>query len=71
MAENANIGAMSIEDFAERYSIGRSLAYEQIRTGKLRAVKVGPRRTIVLTEDALRWQRSLEAREAAAPKDAA
>jgi excisionase family DNA binding protein len=50
--------AMSLPEFCERYNVGRTLAYEEINAGRLRARKVG-KRTIISHDDAEDWLRSL------------
>lgn len=47
-------GAMSVSDFANWASIGRTTAWKEIRDGHLRAVKVCAR-TIIRFEDAEVW----------------
>jgi hypothetical protein len=44
----------SVEEFCENYGICRSLAYVEIREGRLKARKAG-RRTIIGDEDAKDW----------------
>ena len=51
-------GALSIDGFCRLYGLGRTFAYEQIKQGKLRAVKCG-NRTLILRGDAEAWARSL------------
>jgi excisionase family DNA binding protein len=46
--------AMSIDQFCQRYEIGRTTAYAEIRHGRLRARKCG-KRTIIADEDADDW----------------
>jgi excisionase family DNA binding protein len=53
-----NPSAFSINDFCVRYGIGRTTIYEEIRTGRLEAVKVG-RRTLITEQAAQDWLRSL------------
>jgi excisionase family DNA binding protein len=53
-----NFSAQSIEDFCSRYGIGRTTVYEEIRSGRLKAVKVG-RRTLVPEEAGQNWLRAL------------
>lgn len=43
-----------IEEFCQAYGICRSLAYVEIRRGRLKARKVG-RRTLIAAEDAEAW----------------
>src|SRR5262249_54843585 len=45
-----NNRALTIKEFCDRYGICRETAYQQIRAGKLRAVKLG-RRTVLLAPD--------------------
>jgi excisionase family DNA binding protein len=53
-----SVRAFKIEEFCRRYPIGRTKAYEEISSGRLRAHKVG-RRTIITAEDAEDWLRHL------------
>jgi excisionase family DNA binding protein len=46
--------AFTLSDFCTRYGIGRTKAYDEIASGRLRAVKVG-RRTLVTESDAETW----------------
>ena len=46
--------AYSIEGFCEAYGVGRTKAYEEIATGRLKARKAG-RRTIIPAAEAERW----------------
>jgi excisionase family DNA binding protein len=50
--------ALTINEFCDRYGICRETAYQQIRIGKLRAVKLG-RRTVLLAPDVDAWAASL------------
>ena len=50
--------AMSLARFCERYDIGRTTAYEQIKLKRLKARKCG-RRTIIGEDDAEEWLNSL------------
>lgn len=50
--------AFPINVFCNRYGIGRSKAYDEIKSGRLTGVKIG-RRTLIREEDAERWLRSL------------
>ncbi|MCC2654629.1 MAG: helix-turn-helix protein [Microvirga sp.] len=50
--------ALQIEEVAKRASIGRTKVFEEIRSGRLPARKLG-RRTIVLTSDFDNWLNSL------------
>jgi excisionase family DNA binding protein len=46
--------------FCERYNIGRTKMFEEIRTRRLKAVKVG-RNTLIPSDAAEEWARSLPA----------
>jgi hypothetical protein len=50
--------AMSLAQFCERYGLGRTKAYEELKTGRLRGRKCG-KRTIIADDDAERWLSSL------------
>jgi len=43
-------GALTLKDFCEGYRICREKAYQEIRAGRLRAVKLG-RRTLIMRAD--------------------
>ena len=51
-------GALSLTAFCRTYNIGLTFTYEQIKRGKLRAVKAGTK-TLILRADAERWSRAL------------
>lgn len=50
--------AMSVAQFCQDYDIGRTKAYEEIRSGRLRARKNG-KRTIIIEDDAEDWLQHL------------
>ena len=50
--------AMSIEQFCQRYEIGRTTAYAEIREGRLRARKCG-KRTLIGDDDGDNWLQHL------------
>jgi hypothetical protein len=50
--------AMSLNQFCERYNIGRTKVYEQIKQRRLKARKCGAR-TIIAEDDAEEWFNSL------------
>jgi excisionase family DNA binding protein len=52
--------AFSIREFCARYAIGRTKAYAEISSRRLRAVKVG-RRTLITEADAQTWLATLPA----------
>ncbi len=58
MSPAAQLLAYGVDDFAKAASVGRDKLYEAIRSGGLRARKVGAR-TIILREDGEAWLRSL------------
>jgi len=45
---------MSISEFCQRYGPGRTTTYEEIKSGRLRARKIG-KRTIIAEDDAEDW----------------
>jgi excisionase family DNA binding protein len=51
-------GALTLKDFCEGYRICREKAYQEIRAGRLRAVKLG-RRTLIMRADVEAWAASL------------
>ena len=50
--------AMSLSQFCERYGPGRTKAYEELKSGRLRARKIG-KRIIIAEDDAEDWLRRL------------
>lgn len=52
--------AMSIGEFCESYSLGRTRAYEELKSGRLRGRKIG-KRTIITEDDAEEWLAHLPA----------
>jgi excisionase family DNA binding protein len=56
----ADDGAFTINDFCEWASIGRTLAYELINRGAIRAIKLGGK-TLIPKADAKAWLASLPA----------
>jgi excisionase family DNA binding protein len=59
--------AITITEFAARYSIGRSKIYEEAAAGRIKLRKVG-KKTLITVEDAEKWLANLPAVE---PKHAA
>ena len=53
-----DIQAFTIMAFCRVYGIGRTKAYEEISTGRLRTKKVG-RRTLILKSDVEAWVAAL------------
>jgi excisionase family DNA binding protein len=50
--------AMSIAEFSDRYGPSRTKIYQEIKAGRLRALKCG-KRTLVTEDDAEKWLRAL------------
>lgn len=50
--------AFSVRQISEIYSIGRTKIYEELKSGRLRARKIG-KHTVILEEDAEDWLRRL------------
>jgi hypothetical protein len=61
--DHAVRGLSSVEKFADRNDIARTRAFEEIKHGRLRAVKVG-RLTRITPEDEAAWRAALPARPA-------
>ena len=55
--------AYSVDVFCERFGVGRTTAYREIKTGRLHVVKVG-KRTLITADAAELWLRSLPAAQA-------
>lgn len=55
---------MSVAQFCECYGVGRTKAYEELKSGRLRGRKIG-RRTVIAEDDAEGWLRHLPAMEVA------
>lgn len=55
-------GAVSVKEFCQWASIGRTAAYEEIARGRLRARKAG-KRTLIPMSEAQRWLDSLPTHE--------
>jgi excisionase family DNA binding protein len=53
-----NREAFAVREFCARYGICRDTFYEEVRRGRLRALKLG-KKTIVLKVDAESWAKSL------------
>jgi excisionase family DNA binding protein len=58
LARRARQRALSIAEFSERYGVGRTTTYEEIKSGRLRARKIG-KRTLIIVDDAEQWLRHL------------
>lgn len=53
------LDAMSVETFARRNGIGRVKAYDEIKCGRLKTMKVG-RRTLITQEAAAEWRQNCQ-----------
>ena len=51
---------LTIADFQERFSIGRTRTYQLLRQGRIEACKMGGR-TLIKAASALAWAKSLPA----------
>lgn len=58
MTPDHSYRAMRISDFCDRYGIGRTKTYGEIKSGRLRAFKSG-RSTLIKCDDADAWLVSL------------
>jgi excisionase family DNA binding protein len=59
--------ALSLKEFTVQYAISLPTVYNMIRTGRLRAVKLG-RRTVLLPSDVQAWEATLPAFHESAPQ---
>jgi excisionase family DNA binding protein len=57
-ARRAGQRALSIEQFCDHYGVGRTTTYEEIKSGRLPARKIG-KRTLISVDDAEEWLRCL------------
>ena len=55
-------GAITVNGFCNRYNIGRTTFYAEVKAGRIRPVKVG-RKTLIPEPEAARWLASLPAAE--------
>ena len=67
--ESNSKAAQSIPAFCEDNGIGRTLTYDEIRSGRLRSMKVGKRR-LITAEAAAEWRRVMEQQTAEEGADA-
>jgi excisionase family DNA binding protein len=61
--------ALTVDEFCHQYRIGRTTFYLQVRLGHLRVRKIG-KRSLIATEDAEAWFRTLDVAEPASPASA-
>jgi len=59
-AEDPALGAMTVKEWCRKYRLGTAKFYEEVKAGRLRAVKCGVR-TLVLNRDSIAWERTLSA----------
>ena len=52
--------ALAVREFCARYGICRQTFYDEVKRGRIRAVKLG-KKTIILRADAEAWAKSLPA----------
>jgi excisionase family DNA binding protein len=57
--------AFAVREFCARYGICRQTFYDEIRRGRIKAVKLG-KKTMILRADAEAWAKSLPALDLAA-----
>lgn len=57
-SSHSSANAYTINAFCAAYGIGRTLTYEEIASGRLKARKVG-NRTLILVDDAKEWAQAL------------
>jgi excisionase family DNA binding protein len=58
----AFLGAITVDGFCDRYNIGRTTFYSEVKAGRIRPVKVG-RKTLVPEMEGERWLGSLPTAE--------
>jgi excisionase family DNA binding protein len=56
--DDAELGAMTVKEFCAKYRIGTTKFYEEVKAGRLRAVKCGTR-TLILNRDGRAWEHTL------------
>ncbi|MCK1542043.1 helix-turn-helix domain-containing protein [Bradyrhizobium sp. 179] len=62
--KQAQARALTVDEFCREYRIGRTTFYQQVRLGHLRVRKIG-KRSLIATEDAEAWFRTLDVAEPA------
>ena len=58
-AADADLGALTIKEFAELFRTSRGTVYNEVKAGKLSIAKVGAR-AIITRGEARRYQRALD-----------
>ena len=58
--------AFAVREFCARYGICRQTLYDEIRRGRIKAVKLG-KKTMILRSDAEAWAKSLPPLDLAVP----
>ena len=51
--------AFTINEFCHRNNVGRTTAYAEIKAGRLRARRVGKKKTIITDDDEAAWREAL------------
>jgi len=62
--------ALTVNEFLNTFKVGRTKAYEEIKTGRLTTYKLG-RKRLISSHAAEAWQRRLEAETSALSEQAA
>lgn len=63
MTAEIEIQAYDIKSFCKAFNVSRSFVYEEIKAGRLKAVKIG-RRTLIPRDNAIEWLRGGHAQSA-------
>jgi excisionase family DNA binding protein len=58
MAKDSYTGAMTIAEFGRQYGVKRTFTYEELKAGRLKAMKAGSR-TLIRRADAEKWLKAL------------
>jgi excisionase family DNA binding protein len=64
MDDETLTGALTISEFCATHRVGRTFTYNEIKSGRLTAVKAGSK-TLILKPEAARWARALPKLETA------
>lgn len=59
-ATHPECSALTIPQFCAAFTLSRTATYAEIKAGRLRAVRIGRRRTAILRADAEAWADSLQ-----------
>jgi hypothetical protein len=58
MDDDTPTGAFTLSGFCANKKVGKTFTYNEIKSGRLTAVKAG-RKTLILGPEAARWERAL------------